>query len=1062
MIDHRVNDLLYGHLGEAIYDPETKSWTFNRQPGHSNILEPVGSLTNSLAPPPGPSSPVEQQSYQDIHKQACDLAKSYPELVPAVPLLSSLAFTSQAITATTSIHDPTTSDRLAFGKAADLENQRSGARTVPIVAVPGGEAGEAVRLIQVREEQLGWGTDQSPLLGITEIGGGEEALWVGDGGTVQQIRFAQSAGESSTWMAVRLLTTTVILRPLYHRVPFSTSSLERYPNSCGHAPSRLDPNPIVTLSLRLTGDAPHADVCFNPWYEKQFAVVDQKGNWSVWDVEGQKSKRSTLRTKAGKSGHISQDFDFETGESLEEEAGDGWGRICWAGDVNTLVVCNRRHMAVFDLKATLVQSHAPDLGLRMTSDWILDVSVNLHNQAHVFVLTSARLFWLEITSSGEDIDEKDVTRRAKTLLSWRHFRDREDVSLRLQLTNLDEVSLLLLYSRMNNLITVFQFHNASETSVLPLSVADPFTLTLPPHNLHQSNPDETVTKQDQGLAISAITLQTIDYIEKPNVIPKGPGALYMDHEVRFFQLYVLFNDLSLFRSLYSSGIPSDGWQRQEDRYENVSNPETRLKKTGRAARSATKVTGDSFIVSDFDVDSLTAPEDYVGLHNSSPKLTTLEKPQRDEEDDQWTVNAQWMYDMAFRSEEDTSFSSGTSTDSQTQGFSDYLQKLRDRLAGKAETGFRPIETLFELCNSELRVGDPGEASSQLRKLVQLIMNSPSTDEFGLKLVLTNLALPSVLGFAASAQHRGEGKGEEEDTGFLRISDTFRTLIDRWLVSLSRDVPGKTRLGKEKVVRKVAAELCLASIGISLRPISDESDRFSSHPQFQNLHLPVRQKDAVPAIPVKGKGRLRELPRSSSQRSYPLSISSSPSIPSLRTPTPTSSLHSQTSTSSSRAAANGEDPSSVRLRAYTSLSLQPPLPPKMSNLLSHWTVGANPDTYDWEATSAALAPLDDAEGGKTSGLTVEAQAKLLRRQERSLKRARRDTVAGPSSQPAPTRLYGSQPQAAAQSVQATQSSQLVEDPMPMSQVERGVFGGRQAGGSLATKVRKKKKKRAAGF
>jgi hypothetical protein len=30
MGDHRVNDLSYGHLGEATYDPDEQSWRFQR------------------------------------------------------------------------------------------------------------------------------------------------------------------------------------------------------------------------------------------------------------------------------------------------------------------------------------------------------------------------------------------------------------------------------------------------------------------------------------------------------------------------------------------------------------------------------------------------------------------------------------------------------------------------------------------------------------------------------------------------------------------------------------------------------------------------------------------------------------------------------------------------------------------------------------------------------------------------------------------------------------------------------------------------------------------------
>ncbi|KAH8425687.1 uncharacterized protein LDX57_003436 [Aspergillus melleus] len=59
-----------------------------------------------------------------------------------------------------------------------------------------------------------------------------------------------------------------------------------------------------------------------------------------------------------------------------------------------------------------------------------------------------------------------------------------------------------------------------------------------------------------------------------------------------------------------------------------------------------------------------------------------------------------------------------------------------------------------------------------------------------------------------------------------------------------------------------------------------------------------------------------------------------------------------------------------------------------------------------------------------------------------------------------REWGSQPENSEPPAIRLQSSQHVEDDLPMTQVERGMFGGREASRKVATKTRKKK--RAAGF
>src|SRR5437016_14389480 len=91
-------------------------------------------------------------------------------------------------------------------------------------------------------------------------------------------------------------------------------------------PSRIDPNFTVTIPNSRTGGTPHAGVAFNPWYTRQCAIVDQKGHWTIWDLEGQKKKRRLFTATAGRSGQIVDDVSAQN-EPIKVVEADGWGSI---------------------------------------------------------------------------------------------------------------------------------------------------------------------------------------------------------------------------------------------------------------------------------------------------------------------------------------------------------------------------------------------------------------------------------------------------------------------------------------------------------------------------------------------------------------------------------------------------------------------------------------------------------------------------------------------------------------------------------------------------------------
>lgn len=364
-----------------------------------------------------------------MHQQAKSVAKRYPEVVPGLASLEAFAHASQYITSIVSVHDPLISDQLAFGKAVDLNARKSRAKNVPIIAVVAGEAGNAVRIARINLAQYCWKPDEDLRLAVPEIFPGEDAWWAGDGGPVQQIRFAEDAGEGSTWMVLRLLQSTVILRPQYHRSPIQAYVPEGGSKSHRVSTSRLDANPVLSLPIEKTGGVTHADIDINPWYHHQIAIVDQHGAWSLWVIERQDPKRGTYNINVWKAGHM---YDDDESEEPHQNDGDGWGAICFAGNPSTLVICNRRNMAVFDVSGKPVRLGAPDIGLSRPSNWILDLRRSSLNRNHLFILTSSQIIWLHVSGAGEDSSIDTVHTGATVLMSWNHFRNDDDIGLRLQ------------------------------------------------------------------------------------------------------------------------------------------------------------------------------------------------------------------------------------------------------------------------------------------------------------------------------------------------------------------------------------------------------------------------------------------------------------------------------------------------------------------------------------------------------------------------------------------------------------------------------------------------------
>ena len=352
------------------------------------------------------------------------LTKIFPELQPATPLLPGFAHLSEAVSQRTSSHEPTISDLLVFGQA-NCSDGHGNNKPVPIVAVAGGLAGEAVRLALCTNEQLRWGGEKNLYLNSFSCKSGEESLWRGSSSPLQQIVFAETEGQPSSWLAARYHGTLSILHPQYRRDK-SNSTLR----SDGALGSRLDPNPIVTLSLEGSQNVPFADVAFNPWDHQQIATIHQDGHWSIWVIRGIAPERGLWTIERSSGGSLSDKYEDEQEFNV---SCDGWGKVLWGGSLNRLIAMNRRKLEIIDVDSNGTKLDVPDLFGRKSTDWILDVKKSSVDDNHIFVVTSSTLFWIKFPTAN-DIDQPGV----QCLLSWKHFIAREDISLSLNILRIPE------------------------------------------------------------------------------------------------------------------------------------------------------------------------------------------------------------------------------------------------------------------------------------------------------------------------------------------------------------------------------------------------------------------------------------------------------------------------------------------------------------------------------------------------------------------------------------------------------------------------------------------------
>ncbi|PGH03847.1 RNA polymerase I-specific transcription initiation factor RRN6 [Blastomyces parvus] len=1086
MGDHRTITLQYGHLGSATYLPDAQVWEFSRKIDREPSLGFYGHVKCAFPAPktPGACTTTRNTDRLLTNKDEDALLKARPELAPGLSLLRRQEAVSRAITTAVAKFDPQVSNLLAIGNAITLDQRGGeGDSTVPIAVLVCGDSAASIKLVELDDEEIAWPTNSDGLVKVPTLQSREKALWMGTAGPVQQICFAETVDEKSTWLAVRFLQSTIVFRPQRNKLPLSVHYDDMDFMRKNLEDTRLDANPVLEIPISCTGGIPHADITFNPWYQQQIAVVDRLGNWTVWDI-GKQRQSTYWHADPGPSGSLDSEETRHHGERTQRDHYDGWAAISWVGNVHKLLVCDRRNIVLYRIDADPVQHYTVDVNLHQESEWILDIKRSQSNLSSVFVLTTTQILWLHVNpddfpSSSQRGDGQEVT----VLLSWRHFRDPDDTSLQLvpMLVQNFLAFSLIICSQLNNMAQVFRFAFSPDDPSIPISVADPSFLPLPTSNSRDLNALEPSLGD---VYFSSLIFQQI--VNSSVIDPTNDSKTLI--LVKFIGQR---SNLEVIEALYVAR--ADGG---DETYEPFSSTPPRVK----TQKSSKLVDDDDFIVDDLNEVVLPLYSEISNWNGES--RNTQEQPIRASPYGENWVD---LYELASAAVTEQIGNRGrlTMSEKRFQTFNHWLEDLT---------------TKFE----EFALGDSA-LSSNSRTMLDILPSPPFLDDIDRNThdfdqFLTRLEDPmqNMLPLGYEITHLPMSYFPPSN---ISISDTasrsmiptnitklYDSLVRDWLFPLPGDFPNKIRMAKEKNIRNIVMQLILSRIVLTRRSIPEphdpglrlisetaEDDLSSLHPSSSapwSSQVLLFTQSQNPTITTTSDGQT-ELEQSSFFQ-------------------PSSQTTAAAAATATTAATVTTRTPYATLRLYTPLKQpdQPGLPRRIADILSHWKLGANPSTYDWQAT---VRTLRDEEEQQTESQSASRRRK--RREARRLQRRQQQqsqqsylpsssatapapasgpTIASTSSVPTPSasqvpvvRMWGSQQHQQHQlsrgigqgsflgpgtdrgigiamgSQMMVRSSQVAEEgDVPMTQIERGVFGSRNASSRKVAKERKKK--RAAGF
>lgn len=474
---HESRTVVYGTGGTATYRLNLQRWGFLKDEDQFLITDKSqNSTSSSFATPLKLLSTLEVETTTSSHDQA----ETEPE--SAVRLRNSELTAVRALLESHPL--PPTADvtatlgqRISIGSAIWLGSDQLGSRNliVPITARVAGSACNRIQFACSGRKLFSFIDVNADVqqLEIPSLNGEPRAEWYATGPVEQVIFSTRNATDyCNSFLAVRQRSRTSIFEPLLRRSYSGTSIVEN---------TLLDPNPLLQLDVSVTGAQKHADVAFSPSNQRQLALVDVQGNWSVWEIHGKRTRSARVLYNAQLRCY-SKIFSWQYNKRPHghESYYDGWHRIVWISEndikYDWLLVCNRQTAKIYDLNGNELCSIDVRLDTRKADAYIVDVRPGPRPNLY-FVLTTSKLLLFDLSPQNWINGGSGNSRLL--LCSWQHYHSPQDLTLKVAHCRHGSNFICCLYSSSSPIFKIFQSNLNFEEEQLSCTSSDLRPVRLP-------------------------------------------------------------------------------------------------------------------------------------------------------------------------------------------------------------------------------------------------------------------------------------------------------------------------------------------------------------------------------------------------------------------------------------------------------------------------------------------------------------------------------------------------------------------------------------------------------
>ena len=319
----------------------------------------------------------------------------------------------------------------AAGEISDYRNPWR-LTSAPSLAMAAGEGGQILRILRLSEYPWLWTDHDDVALRTWDLKPAdreEEAFWCQGAAPITRIKYFTHLESYAPlrWLIVQTQSSTTILSPVYHSVPvaYLNAALDDRPVS------RIDPNEILSFTLKHTKGRRHIDVSINPPSHDsplQVALIDGHGGWSIWNVSGDlTTTNSSPKPTLFKRGNfwdnlpdeerggfgilwyrsLSKDRSSSPGQGFasNEDLGGFAGFSSTAIDLprhsHTLLLWNHSTIQVLDASTGSVYSYIAITQRSPKKERILQIQSNPSDPSQALVLTTHSMMCLDICPGGE-------------------------------------------------------------------------------------------------------------------------------------------------------------------------------------------------------------------------------------------------------------------------------------------------------------------------------------------------------------------------------------------------------------------------------------------------------------------------------------------------------------------------------------------------------------------------------------------------------------------------------------------------------------------------------------